>query len=238
MLRSIIIEDQAPAQRILEKYISNTGTVVLERTFSNALEARSYLKDTRVDLVFLDVELPRISGIDFLRTEVNPPLTILTTAYSEFALECYQYNVADYLLKPFSFERFSQAIQKVNTMVRPLQQTGEPNDAQADQYVYIRASHELLRISKNDIIFIQSDSHYTEIVTTSGKHLTSDSLKEWIVKLKNDFMQVHKSYIVNTDHLKKISHNKVHLTKDQVIPIGRAFKKHFLETVKISGAYK
>jgi DNA-binding LytR/AlgR family response regulator len=230
MIRCVVIEDQAPAQLILQKYIGKTETVVLERIFTDVLEAKAYLDETPVDLIFLDINLPRISGIDFLRTEINPPLTVLTTAYSEFALECYQYRVADYLLKPFSYDRFLQAIDKVMTMIRPLQ-TVETQEGQMDKYVLVKASHELLKIKKEDIIFIQSDSDYTEVVTTSTKYLTSDSLKEWTAKLTGDFYQVHKSYIVNTAHVRKISQNKVHLTSEYLVPIGRVFKRQFLEQV-------
>lgn len=235
MLKSIIIEDQAPAQYILQKYITSTDVLMLEKTFSDALEARAFLEKHPVDLVFLDINLPRLSGMDFLRTSVNQPLTILTTAYSEFALESYQYNVVDYLLKPFSFERFSQAIEKVLTTIRTVQQLGDGSEASAVKHVYIRCSHDLVKVKSEEIIFITSDSDYTEVITTSQKYLTLDSLKEWTAKLDQDFIQVHKSFIINVNHLQKISHNKVHLTKDHIVPIGRVFKKGFMEVMGSRG---
>lgn len=231
MLKSIIIEDQAPAQYILEKYISNTDLLVLEGTFSDALEARRFLESHPVDLVFLDINLPLLSGMDFLRTSVHQPFTILTTAYSEFALECYQYNVVDYLLKPFSFERFSQAIEKVLTMTRTVLQVAEKNETSSVKYVCFRSSHDLVKVKSNEIIVITCDSDYTEVVTTSQKYLTLDSLKKWTTRLDQDFVQAHKSFIVNVKHLQRVSNNKVHLTKNHVIPIGRVFKKGFMETV-------
>lgn len=230
-MRCIIIEDQAPAQHILQKYINNTENLNLEKTFYDALEAKAYLKDHPIDLVFLDINLPRFSGMEFLKSERSHPLTILTTAYSEFALESYQYNVVDYLLKPFSYERFSQAIGKVSAITWSVKQMGRDNELPNDKYIYVKSNHELLKTNQNDIIFIKSDSDYTEIVTASNKYLTSAPLKDWITKLNENFKQVHKSYIVNTSHLKKISHNKIHLTRDQVIPIGRAYKSHFMEKV-------
>ena len=229
-MRSIIIEDQAPAQHILQKYIGNTELLKLENTFCDALEAKTYLKDNPVDLIFLDIDLPRCSGLDFLRSEQNHPLTILTTAYSEFALESYQFNVVDYLLKPFSFERFSQAIDKVFSMAIAMKQVKDEHEV-SDGYVYIKSSHDQLKIAKDDILFIRSDGDYTEVVTTANMYLTSDALKDWMVKLDNNFNQVHKSYIINTGHLMKISHNKIYLTSNEVIPIGRAFKKDFMEKV-------
>ncbi|MEC3881254.1 LytR/AlgR family response regulator transcription factor [Parapedobacter sp. 10938] len=137
-MRCIIIEDQAPARHILQKYIHNTDVLTLEMTFCDALEASAYLSHHAIDLIFLDINLPRFSGLDFLRSAQNHPLTILTTAYSEFALESYQFNVVDYLLKPFSFERFSQAIDKVTAMKRSIQQAGQEHAVPADKCVYIK----------------------------------------------------------------------------------------------------
>lgn len=231
-MRSIIIEDQAPAQTILQKYISNTAGLKLEMTFCDALEAKAYLKEHPVDLIFLDINLPRFSGMDFLRSEQNHPLTILTTAYSEFALESYQFNVVDYLVKPFSFERFSQAVEKVIGMRKVVKQMEGIRELPANQFLYVKCSHDLVRINSEEIIFIKSDSDYTEIVTTTGKFLTSDALKDWTTKLNEDFPQIHKSYIINFRHLKKISRNKVFLQLDQVIPLGRAFKKEFMQKVR------
>lgn len=231
-MRSIIIEDQAPARNILQKYISNTNTLTLEMIFCDALEATAYLKDHHVDLIFLDINLPRFSGMDFLRSEQNHPLTILTTAYSEFALESYQFNVVDYLVKPFSFERFSQAVDKVMTMRRAVKLMEGTRDAPSSQFIYVKCSHDLVRISSEDIMFIKSDSDYTEIVTTSGKFLASDALRDWTSKLNDDFRQVHKSYIINFRHMKKISGNKVFLMTDHVIPVGRAYKKEFMQKVR------
>jgi len=235
-MKSIIIEDQAPAQHILQRYIDKIDALSLERTFCDALEAKAYLKDHPVDLIFLDINLPRYSGMDFLRSEQAYPLTILTTAYSEFALESYQFNVIDYLLKPFSFERFSQAIDKVTAMACSVKQMNQRAELPFSKDVYIKSSHDLLKINRDDIIFIKSDSDYTEVVTASNKYLTSDALRDWLVKLDDDFKQVHKSYIINTSHLKKISHNKVYLTLNRVIPLGRAFKKNFIEKlIKFGG---
>ncbi len=228
-MRSIVIEDQAPAQRILQKYINDTAGLELERTFCDALEASTYLKDHPIDLVFLDISLPRFSGMDFLRAEKSCPPTILTTAYSEFALESYQFNVVDYLLKPFSFERFSQAIDKAISMTGLTKATGDAQAPAADRHLYIKSSHDLVKVDPVDIIFIKSDSDYTEVITPSQNILSGDPLRDWMTKLDGNFKQAHKSYIVNTSHLLKISHNRVYLPQGHVIPIGRAFKKQLME---------
>lgn len=232
MIKCIIIEDQAPAQFILEKYVAtNTNMLQLDQVFSDALQAREYLSDNHVDLIFLDINLPMLSGMDFLKTSENLPLTILTTAYSEFALECYQYNVVDYLVKPFSYERFSQAIEKVNVLSRSMLQLGEQDKMLTGKSIFFRSSHDLVKLKSEEIIFITSDSDYTEVITTGQKYLTLDSLRNWISKLDGDFIQVHRSFIINIKHLQKVSHNKIHLSKAHVVPIGRVFKKGFMEKV-------
>lgn len=225
MVNCIIIEDQPPAQRILEKYIADTEHLVLKKTFSDVISAEKYLKNESVNLIFLDIHLPFISGIDFLKSEQFNYKVILTTAYSDYALESYQYNVIDYLLKPFSFQRFTQAISKLMMYRSPeailKEQTGDS--------VMIKSGHELIKISSSDIIYIKSDSDYTEIFTTQKTFLCNDSLRQWVEKLNDTFCQIHKSYIVNTECIQKVSGNKLFLTNEIILPIGRMYKKGFME---------
>lgn len=228
MLKScIIIEDQPPAQRILQKYIKDIGSLELKATFSNALEALSFLQMTSIDVIFLDIHLPKISGIDFLKALKNPPRIILTTAFSNYALESYEYNVVDYLLKPFSFQRFVQAITKYRS-INVANKIEIKNATVNDGTFMIKSGHELLKISFKDILYIKSDDDYTEVVTVSQTYLSSHSLKSWLNKLGINFYQVHKSYILNTAYLYKVSGNQIYLNNEKIIPIGRAYKKRFL----------
>ncbi|NQX81953.1 MAG: response regulator transcription factor [Flavobacteriaceae bacterium] len=228
MIRTcIIIEDQPPAQRILHKYISDIKHLDLKATFSNAIEAIEFLKTNNVDLIFLDIHLPKISGIDFLKSVPNHPYIILTTAFSEYALESYEYNVIDYLLKPFSFQRFIQAISKL-----PEVKSNEDNltsDKTKDtDSILIKSGYDLIKILLKDIIYLKAVTDYIEITTTTKTYLSSYSLKEWISKLNgNVFFRVHKSYIVNTQYLTKISRNTIYLS-NIAIPIGRTYKEDFL----------
>lgn len=224
----IIIEDQPPAQRILQKFIKDVGTLNLIGTFSNALDALSFLQTNSVDLLFLDIHLPKISGMDFLKTLKNPPQVILTTAFSEYALESYEYNVVDYLLKPFSFQRFVQAVNKSNAVL--VEKTSEvmQEQPQTENTFFIKLGYDLVKVSAEDILYLKSDADYTEIITKTKTHLSSDSLKHWKEALGNPFCQVHKSYIINTEHLQKISGNQLYLNNDIVVPIGRAYKEHFI----------
>jgi len=229
MQTCIIIEDQPPAQRILQKFIADIGVLDLRATFSDALQAMNFIQNNKIDLIFLDIHLPKISGIDFLKTISNHPKVILTTAFSEYALESYEYNVIDYLLKPFSFQRFVQAINKAqcNTSKILQQEVVAPKLA-APEIVFIKLGYDLIKINIPDILYIKSDADYTEIVTSGKTHLSSDSLKNWIEKLINkSFCRVHKSYIINTTYMKKVSGNQVFLSDGIVIPIGRTYKEHF-----------
>ncbi|CAM1357926.1 LytR/AlgR family response regulator transcription factor [Tenacibaculum xiamenense] len=222
MLNCIIIEDQPPAQRILKKYIGDTESLVLKNTFADAIRAEEYLKKNHVDLIFLDINLPKLSGIDFLRSLSNQPFIVLTTAFADFAIESYEHNVMDYLLKPFSFERFLKSVEKVIKV-------HSSNDN--NTFLFIKSGYDLIKINAENIIYIKSDGDYTEITTRNKVYLSNDSLKYWITTLNETFSQIHKSYIINNNHLEKISANKVHLFGEHVLPIGRAFKKNFVENL-------
>ncbi|NER15365.1 response regulator [Leptobacterium flavescens] len=230
MISCVIIEDQAPAQRILQKYIADVEILELKATFADPLVAFEYLKNNPIDVIFLDVHLPKISGIDFLEILPEKHQIILTTAFSDYALQGYELNIVDYLLKPFSFQRFLKAVTKV-TSHNPgtLKNITESTDTKAKDYIFIKSGHEHLKIALKDILFIKSESDYTEIHMLTKKHLASYSLKTWSEALLNaDFCQVHKSYIINTEKITKVSGNQVFI-EDKVIPIGRAFKDFFHE---------
>lgn len=229
MLQScIIIEDQPPAQRILQKFINDIGTLELKGTFSNAIDAISFLQQQSVDLIFLDIHLPKISGMDFLKTLKNSPQVILTTAFSEYALESYEYNVIDYLLKPFSFQRFVQAVAKCEA-----KNTGtkkEKTQENSNEFFFIKSGYDLVKIKRAEIQYIKADTDYTEIITANKTYLSTDTLKKWTEKLNPaTFCRIHKSFIVNTTFLQKITGNQVVLLNEKTLPIGRAYKDDFLK---------
>ncbi|RYM31293.1 response regulator transcription factor [Brumimicrobium glaciale] len=228
-MKCIIIEDQLPAQRILKKYILDIESLQLEGFFTNALEAIEFLKTNEIDLIFLDIHLPKLSGIDFLKSLNNPPQVIFTTAFPEFALEGYELNVVDYLLKPFSFPRFVQAVSKVNLNINgDLTPNEETENIKKD--IFIKSGFDHIRIKIDDIVYIMSDADYTEIHLEKIKHLSTETLKFWEQSLPAlQFSRIHKSYIVNTEKVLRVSGNKIHLEKQRVIPIGRAYKNEFIE---------
>lgn len=223
-MRCIIIEDQPPAQRILRKYIEDIGSLQLQGAFPDAIQAMDFLKTEPVDLIFLDIHLPKMSGLDFLKTLVHPPYVILTTAFPDFALESYEFNVVDYLLKPFSFQRFVKAVSKV-----PISgHAGAAAEPLRD--IFIKSGYEHIRIMIDDLRYLKSDSDYTELFLPGKKYLSSEPLRYWLEILDaRQFARIHKSYIVNTAKVTKISGNQLHLDEGEALPIGRAYKEAFWE---------
>jgi DNA-binding LytR/AlgR family response regulator len=227
-MKCIIIEDQPPAQRILKKYIGDLGSLDLQATFSNAIEAMTFLRAQAVDLIFLDIHLPKISGIDFLKSLPHPPHVILTTAFPDYALESYDLNVVDYLLKPFSFQRFVKAVARIPA--KSVLPKLEEQDRNTLDHLFIKSGYEHIKIITADILYIKSDADYTELfLVESKKYLSSESLRYWSENLDpQQFMRVHKSYIINTAKIVKIASNHIYLPGEVMLPIGRAYKEEFV----------
>ncbi len=227
-MNCIIIEDQLPAQRILKKYIEDTGSMTLVGVYSNAIEALQALKTLDVDLMFLDIHLPKMSGMDLLESLTNPPEVIITTAFQDYALQSYEFNVVDYLLKPFSFQRFIKAISKVGNTKRDSNSAMQDNNPEKPKEIYIKDGFDHYRVVTDTIFYITSDSDYSEIHLEDKKLLSSESLKYWEDMLAvHKFARIHKSYIINTDKIEKVSGNKIVLKNKAVLPIGRVYKNEF-----------
>lgn len=229
MLRAIIVEDQPPAQRILQKYAEDIGTIEIVGVFSDAIKAMAFLQKESVDLMFLDIHLPKLSGIDFLKSQSDLPQVILTTAFSDYALESYDYHVVDYLLKPFPFARFVQAVQKVESGAKNTENADATIEKESfPTFIMLKSGHDLIKVAIDDIRYIQSDSDYTEVYTLGGKYLSNNRLKHWKESLPNSqFCQIHKSIIINIRHLTKVTGNMVYLG-EQFLTIGRAYKEELL----------
>ncbi len=228
----IIIEDQPPAQRILTKYIGDTEGLTLKATFPDAVSALAFLETTAVDLIFLDLHLPQMSGFDFLKNVAQPPAVVLTTAFPDYALESYEFSVVDYLLKPFSYARFVTAVEKARAKRTPVSYT----TTEAPREVFVKSGYELIKVQIHDIFFIKSDADYTEIVlerplsergdiVPTKKLLSAEPLRYWEETLSPaGFVRTHKSYIVNKTRIEKIVGNQIFLPCELVVPVGRAFR--------------
>jgi len=226
----IIVEDQPPAQRILKKYIEEVGILDLKGVFSDALAALQFLESDSVDLMFLDIHLPKLSGVQLIKILDKKPHIILTTAFSDYAIDGYELDVVDYLLKPFSFERFVKAVSKVKSKhnVAVNSNVSEDSNKQPD-FIFAKAGSEYLNIEIRNIKYIKADGDYTEVHFGDAKKLINNSLRFWAEQLPNDiFCQVHKSYLVNVSFVEKVSGNQIYIS-DNYIPIGRTYKELFFE---------
>jgi len=229
-LSCIIIEDQVPAQKILQRYINDMGTIELKGTFNNALTALEFLKTTSVDVIFLDIHLPKISGINFLQILTPHPKIIFTTAFSEYAIQSYELAVVDYLLKPFSFERFVKAVAKVNPShtIASMPMPDKPSSTkEEDEFIFVKDNNDYLKINTRDIQYIKSDGDYTKIFTVNKPYFVAYPLRYWNEQLPAKyFCQIHKSYIVNIQFITRVSGNQAFIA-DVSLPIGRTFKDNF-----------
>lgn len=226
-IRCLVVDDEYPARILLAQYIGKIPQLELVGLCKNPLEVMHFLEQGPIDLIFLDIQMPELTGTEFLRTLAQRPQVILTTAYPDYALEGYDLNVTDYLLKPFSFERFHQAVQKVldrnlrteNSGVEP----GENRDS-----ITLRADHKLYRVLFSDILYIEGLREYVTFFTVTGKIITLESLKNLETTLPaNRFLRVHKSFIVNRDRVKSLAGNELEIEGRQ-IPIGKSFKEEVL----------
>lgn len=226
-MKCIIIEDQAPARRIIQKYVSEIQSLQLINSFASALDGIDFLKTHSVDLIFLDIHLPKLSGIDFIKSLTNPPAVILTTAFTKYAVQGYELDIVDYLVKPFSFERFLQAVNKVE--LRTANQNILANSK--EKVFFIKSGHEYIKVNPNEILFIKSDMDYTEVHLANKKHISPDTLNHWEkILYEYQFVRVHKSYLVHVTLITKVSGNTIYFNDQTFIPIGRAYKDNFLSS--------
>lgn len=226
-IRCLIVDDEPIAQQILEKYIAQIEVLELAGKCNNAFEALNVLHRENIDLVFLDIKMPLLSGLEMLKTLQNSPKIILTTAFSEFGVESYEYNVADYLLKPISFERFLKAVNKValphKTEITKVTRT--ENKETVSDVIFFRADRKIHKLFFEEIIFIEGNGNYVKVYTESGKPLSVlDKLSDLERKLpEKQFIRVHKSYIVNSLHIDQIDGNLLKL-KGHNVQVSASYK--------------
>ncbi|WP_425593529.1 LytR/AlgR family response regulator transcription factor [Cellulophaga baltica] len=190
------------------------------------------LAEQNVDVLFLDINMPKLSGLSLLKTLQMKPSVILTTAYPEYALEGFELSVTDYLLKPFSLERFIQAVQKVETNTKVINQGIIINDKEPISGVFVKSDKQIIKINFEAIEYVEAYGNYIKIFTPQMV-LTPQTLSEFITKLPHQFMRIHKSYVVNFEKIKMIEGNLIHLQNDVKLPIGKSFKKDVLERVQL-----
>jgi|SRR5882724_13045737 len=223
MIKCIIVEDELLAQQVIQNHLQKIDQFELVAVCNNSAEAVEVLKYQEVDLIFLDIQLPGITGMNFLRSLVNPPLVVLTTAYAEYALESYEFNVIDYLLKPISFERFSKTVNKILDN-RIYTQAAVEKDPMPADHIFIRCNNKYFKVNFAEIIFVQSMRDYLKIHTAEYKLITHQTMSYFEKTLPaNKFIRVHKSFIVAISHIRSIYGNSIE-TGNATIPIGNSYK--------------
>ena len=220
-IRSIIIEDEPLAVKVLSDYILQVPFLELQGTFKDAIRATDFLRDNDTDLIFLDIHLPKLKGMAFLKTLVNPPAVIITTAYHQYALEGFSLNVTDYLLKPIEFERFLIAVNKVKTA----QRDQRPNDNQETKdFIFLNMQKKKVKILFSEILYIESQREYIKIMTTKKEYLSKMSTQEMEALLPAHlFKRVHRSFIVSISKIDSYSSEEVEVN-GITIPVGRGYK--------------
>lgn len=237
-MKCVIIDDEPLAVELLQDFVKKVDTLELISTFNNAIDAVSFINQNNVDLIFLDIQMPHFSGIDFLNTIEKKPLVIFTTAYSDYAVEGFNLGAVDYLVKPIPFHRFLKAVVRAQQVLQPATApilTENNNAPEIEQdFMFVRAEYENVKLNFADILFIEGLKDYVKIYTTDNKFtLTLISL----IKLENllsskGFARIHRSYIINIKHVKSIQKNKV-LISDKRIPISESYKNIFFEKINL-----
>ncbi len=235
----VIVEDEPLARNLLSAYISKIPRLELKQSFSNALDALEYLRANSVDILFSDIQMPEVTGITLLKLLKNKPLIILTTAYSEYALEGYELDVYDYLLKPISFERFLKAIEKGITRLDSLHvlapakiDTNESIVLNPSDYFFIKDGTKLIKVNFSDILYIEGLKDYVCIYTPQKKIVSLQTMKSLESTLPKDrFIRVHNSFIIALSAITEIEKDRLIINKT-TIPISETYKKAFRELVE------
>ncbi len=234
-LSCFIIDDEPLAIEVIESHVSKIDGLEVKATFQNAVKAFQALRETEVDILFLDIQMPRLTGIEFLRMMKNPPKVVFTTAYREYALEGFELDVVDYLLKPISFNRFLKAVDKVfdlNTAGNSSASSIE--DHNSKHFVFVPVDKKNVKICLNEIVYIESKRDYVLIKTLNKEVVTHQTLTYMEERLpKPSFMRVHRSFIINTHMIESWSNNEIELPDIQ-IPIGRTYKREALKVLNSS----
>jgi two-component system LytT family response regulator len=223
-INCIIVEDEPLAAKILVDYISQVPFLDLKATFKDAILATEYLRDHSVDLIFLDIHLPKLKGMAFLKTLTHPPSIIITTAYHQYAVEGFNLNVTDYLLKPIEFDRFLVAVNKVKTAQPAQKQAHETSEQESRDYLFLNVQKKKVKVLFAEIVFIESQREYIRIVTTKKEFISKMSTHEIEELLPpNQFKRIHRSFIVSVSKIDSYTAETVEVSGIS-IPIGRGYK--------------
>ncbi|HEY0897116.1 MAG TPA: LytTR family DNA-binding domain-containing protein [Sphingobacteriaceae bacterium] len=232
-VKCLIVDDEPPAIELLKTYIQSVSELDLIGSCANAVEALSFLKNRPVELLFLDVQMPQLLGTDFVRTLKNPPRIIFTTAYREFALEGFELDAVDYLLKPISFERFLKAVNKVLQTNLEGAAPAPEKPAKQDTYIYFRTDRKMVRVFLDDILYVESLKDYIKVVTTTRQIITKQAISVLENLLPVDqFLRIHRSYLVSVRWIESFTAEDIQIGSKE-LPIGRMYHHEVNKALKI-----
>ncbi len=229
-VRCIIVDDEPLARDVIEKYVSRIASLQMMYSCKSAYEAISFLQTHKVDLIFLDIEMPGLNGLQMLDTLTYKPHIILTTAYSKYAVKSYEYTVTDYLVKPISFERFLKAVNKVQLNRDTRNSVSSDSESFSDGFIFLKADKESHRVSFKDIEYIEAYGNYLKVHLLKRMILVYETMNSIENRLPVEFLRVHKSFIIPLPKISKISGNRIFIN-DAEIPVGKFYKKSLLDSL-------
>lgn len=233
-IKCIIVDDEPMARDVIRRYVEKVPTLRLSGEFGNAIDASVFLQEHHVDIIFLDIRMPQLSGTDFVRSLRTIPKIIFTTAHKEYAHEGYELDVIDYLLKPIRFDRFLKAVHKafpkkeqdeqMEVYTAPLHETKA-----VDSFIYVRVDRKMVKIILDDILYIESDKDYVKLFTDKGFVITRQTIASVEAMLsEKEFVRIHRSYIVSMNKVKSFTHEVVEVANKE-LPVGKLYRNNFLK---------
>jgi len=236
MIRCLVVDDEPLALHILEDYISKIPFLQLVKATTNPIEALTLVQTGDIDLTFLDVQMPELTGIQFLKIANGKAKVILTTAYPQYALEGYELDVVDYLLKPIAFDRFFKSVQKAQTIIQPVAKTIQTELVQQDDFstdfIFVKTEHKIQKVYLHDILFIEGLKDYISIFTPAERIITLQGMKKMEDALpERHFVRVHKSYIVALNKIDSIERSRIQIG-DKIIPVGDTYRDEFFRIIE------
>ena len=236
-MRTIVVDDDQLSRKVIEEFIKRTESLTLVNSFSNAVDAINQLQKNKdsVDLIFLDVEMPEMSGIEFLKSIQSAPQVIIISAKEHYALEAFEYDVTDYILKPISYTRFFKAVSKVQKRVKL--QEGVSSFSDSSDEIFIKKNSAFIRLKYNDILFVEALENYVIVTTFNEKFTIHFTMKSILNRLPDrKFKRVHRSYIVNINIIKGIEDNSIIIELEdgkKLIPIGKSYKEKLMKEINL-----
>lgn len=225
-IKCVITDDEPVARKGLQSYVERVDFLELTGVCEDAIQLNTLLKSQQPDLLLLDIEMPYLSGLDLLATLANPPKVIITSAYEQYALKGYEFNVSDYLLKPISFERFLKAVNKVYDAVQK-----EKGTIETDKHIFVKYERQIKKIYLKEILFVEGEENYVYIYTLSGKVMVRSTMKHILESLpESNFLQIHKSYVVNIAHISNVEGNMLGIGEYKV-PIARNYREEVFNKI-------